>query len=69
MYLQFYPKPSCSRTNVGLLLVPDDRGMAAFVGTASGRAGSFRSQRNVVTGYVEPSCGPTGENLVGFLRR
>jgi len=68
MYLQFHPKPSRPRTNVGLLLVSDDRGLATFVGTLQGGPGSFSSQRNVVTAYVEPSYGPSGENRVGFLR-
>jgi hypothetical protein len=56
MHLQFHPKPSRSGTNVGLLLVPNDRGLAAFVGTLPGSGpGSFRSQLNVVTAYVESS--------------
>ena len=35
----------------GCFSVPDDRGLAAFVGTLQGSGpGSFRSQLNVVTG-------------------
>jgi hypothetical protein len=68
MHLQFHPKSSRSRTNVGLFLVADDRGVDAFVDTLTVNGpGSFRSQLNVVSAYIEPSCGPSGENRVGFL--
>ena len=69
VHLQFHPKPSHSGPNVGRLLVSDDRGLAAFVGTLPGReVGSFRSHVNIVTGDVEPSSGPADENHMGFLR-
>ena len=68
VHLQFHPKPSHSGPNVGLLLVSDDRGLAAFVGALPGsELDSFRSHVNIVTG-VEPSSGPADENDMGFLR-
>ena len=69
MHLQFHPKSSHSRTNVGLFPVPDYRGMAAFVGTLPGRGHRpFRVRLNVVTACVEPSSGPVGKKSVGFQR-
>jgi hypothetical protein len=54
---------------VGRLLVPNDRGLAAFVRTLGhSRPGSFRSQLSIVTARIEPSFGPAGENRLGFLR-
>ena len=69
VHLRFHPKSSDSRTTVGRLLVPDDRGLAAFVRALPGsEGGSFRSHVNIVTGDVEPSSGPADENHMGFLR-
>ena len=68
MHLQFHSKSSHSCTNVGRFLIPDDRGMAAFVGALPGRKPcSFRLQPNIVSAYIEPSFGTSGQKHVGFL--